>query len=154
MTITDILTVERIIPELAAKTKEGVLEEVSRLISPFCDGVDTATVTAVLRERERLNSTAIGEGIAIPHGRLSGIKTVIAAFARSSNGIDFDSVDQQPTQLFFVIIAPDDAAAMHLKALARISRLLKDRDFRNRLLALNTREGLFDEIVAEDAKLH
>jgi PTS system nitrogen regulatory IIA component len=154
MTITDILTAERIIPELAAKTKEEVLEEVSRLISPFCDGVDTKTVTSVLRERERLNSTAIGEGIAIPHGRLAGIKTVVAAFARSSKGIDFDSVDRQPTQLFFVIIAPDDAAAMHLKALARISRLLKDHDFRNRLLGLNTREALFDAIVAEDAKLH
>jgi len=157
MTITDILSVERVIPELQARTKEEVLEEVARLVAPALgagSGVSSATVATVLRERERLNSTAIGEGIAIPHGRLSGIERVVAGFARSSAGVDFESVDRQPTRLFFVIIAPDDAAAMHLKALARISRLLKDRDFRERLLGLDTREALYDAIVAEDAKLH
>src|SRR5262249_39244713 len=99
-----------------------------------------------------LNSTAIGEGIAIPHGRLSSIRNVVAGFARSSKGIEFDSVDRKPTNLFFVLIAPDDAAAMHLKALARISRLLKDPAFRARLLSLDGRDALYDAIVEEDAK--
>lgn len=154
MTITDILTPDRVLPELESTTKDGALEELAGLLAGAvrAAGADAERLVPVLRERERLNSTAIGEGIAIPHGRLGGIRSVIAGFGRSSKGIDFDSVDRQPTHLFFVLVAPDDAAAMHLKALARISRLLKDRDFRARLLALGTREALYDAIVEEDAK--
>jgi PTS system nitrogen regulatory IIA component len=152
MTITDILTVERVIPELSATTKEGVLEELAALLVAEIPQATPARLVSVLRERERLNSTAIGDGIAIPHGRLAGTKGVVAGFARSRAGVDFDSVDRQPTHLFFVLIAPDDAAAMHLKALARISRLLKDKAFREHLLALGTRQELYDAIVAEDAK--
>ncbi len=152
MTITDILTAERVIPELTATTKDGVLEELAGLLVAQIPQATPERLVAVLRERERLNSTAIGDGIAIPHGRLSGTRSVVAGFARSSQGVDFDSVDRQPTHLFFVLIAPDDAAAMHLKALARISRLLKDKAFREQLLALATREQLYDAIVAEDGK--
>jgi PTS system nitrogen regulatory IIA component len=152
MTITDILTPERVIPELAGKTKDAVLEELAGLLVGQIPQATQEHLVGVLRERERLNSTAIGDGIAIPHGRLPGTKSVVAGFARSREGVDFDSVDRQPTQLFFVLIAPDDAAAMHLKALARISRLLKDKAFREHLLALETRQELYDAIVAEDAK--
>ena len=152
MTITDVLSADRIIPDLRATTKEGVLEELAGLLAGAPTGTDVARLTAVLRERERLNSTAIGEGIAIPHGRLSGLRNVVAGFARSSKGVDFDSVDKEPTHLFFVLVAPDDAAAMHLKALARISRLLKDKDFRARLLALDSGEALYKAIVEEDAR--
>jgi PTS system nitrogen regulatory IIA component len=152
MTITDILTPERVIPELAGKTKDAVLEELAGLLVGQIPQATQERLVGVLRERERLNSTAIGDGIAIPHGRLPGTKSVVAGFARSREGVDFDSVDRQPTQLFFVLIAPDDAAAMHLKALARISRLLKDKAFREHLLALETRQELYDAIVAEDAK--
>ncbi|MBU6280684.1 PTS sugar transporter subunit IIA [bacterium] len=151
MTITDILAPDRIVPELGATTKQGVLEELAALLAG-ATGTDAARLLAVLRERERLNSTAIGEGIAIPHGRLPGLRGVVAGFARSTPGVDFDSVDKQPARLFFVLVAPDDAAAMHLKALARISRLLKDKDFRARLLELPTREAIHAAIVAEDAK--
>jgi PTS system nitrogen regulatory IIA component len=152
MTITDILSADRVIPELKASTKEGVLEELAGLLAGPPTGTDQARLTSVLRERERLNSTAIGEGIAIPHGRLGGLRNVVAGFARSRQGVDFDSVDKQPTHLFFVLVAPDDAAAMHLKALARISRLLKDKDFRARLLATDGKEALFQAIVDEDAR--
>jgi PTS system nitrogen regulatory IIA component len=152
MTITDILSAERVVPDLSATTKEGVLEELAALLAGEIPQATPARLVSVLRERERLNSTAIGDGIAIPHGRLSGTKGVVAGFARSLPGVDFDSVDRQPTHLFFVLIAPDDAAAMHLKALARISRLLKDKTFREHLLALRTRQELYDAIVAEDAK--
>lgn len=153
MTITDILAPERVLPELRATTKDGALEELATLLAGEAAATaDAAKLATVLRERERLNSTAIAEGIAIPHGRLSGIRSVVAGFARSPQGIDFDSVDRKPTHLFFVLVAPDDAAAMHLKALARISRLLKDPQFRARLLALDSREALYDAIVREDAK--
>ena len=152
MTITDILTVDRVLPELEGSSKDAVLEQLANLLAGPATGTDAAKLVTVLRERERLNSTAIGEGIAIPHGRLSGIRNVVAGFARSSKGVDFDSVDRQPTHLFFVLVAPDDAAAMHLKALARISRLLKDKDFRARLLSIGSSQALYDAIVGEDAK--
>ncbi|HZR83835.1 MAG TPA: PTS sugar transporter subunit IIA [Candidatus Binatia bacterium] len=152
MTITDILTRDRVIPELQATTKEGVLNELAGLLSGPTTGTDPSRLASVLRERERLNSTAIGEGIAIPHGRLPGLRSVVAGFARSPAGVEFDSVDKQPTHLFFVLVAPDDAAAMHLKALARISRLLKDKEFRARLLALSDRDQLYQAIVDEDAR--
>ena len=109
-------------------------------------------IVDVLRGRERLTSTAIGEGVAIPHGRVSSLRDVVAGFARSEAGVDFDSVDGKPTRIFFVLLAPDDAAALHLKALARISRLLKDASFRERLAALDGRDLLFDAIATEDAR--
>ncbi len=152
MTITDILARERVLPDLKGSTKAEVLEELAMMLDGDVAGVGVPAIVDVLRERERLNSTAIGDGIAIPHGRVSNIDDVVAGFARSASGVDFDSVDRRPTHLFFVLLAPDDAAALHLKALARISRLLKDRDFRGRLVALDTRDALFDAILAEDAK--
>jgi PTS system nitrogen regulatory IIA component len=152
MSITDILSVERIIPELRSRQKDAVLQEVAGLVSPAVPGSTPAQLAAVLRERERLNSTAIGDGIAIPHGRVAGIRTVVAGFARSTAGVDFESVDRRPTHLFFVLMAPDDAAALHLKALARISRLLKSASFRDHLLSLASARELYDAIVAEDQK--
>jgi len=151
MTITEILARERVLPELSGSTKPEVLEELSRLLGGTAPGIDSARILPVLRDRERLNSTAIGDGIAIPHGRMPGLTRVLGGFARSSRGVDFESIDRKPTQLFFVLLVPDDAA-LHLKALARISRLLKDRDFRDRLVRLDTQDALFDAIVAEDQK--
>lgn len=152
MTITDILARERVLPDLSGSTKAEVLEELAQMLDGDVPGIGVAAIVDVLRERERLNSTAIGDGIAIPHGRVSNLEDVVAGFARSSAGVDFDSVDRKPTHLFFVLLAPDDAAALHLKALARISRLLKDKGFRDRLIGLDTRDALFDAILAEDAK--
>jgi PTS system nitrogen regulatory IIA component len=106
----------------------------------------------VLVDREQLGSTAIGEGIAIPHGKLPGVRNVLAAFARSQNGVDFDSLDGGATRLFFLLVAPEDSAGIHLKALARVSRLLKDKGFRDRLFAGATREDLFAIIKEEDDK--
>ena len=152
MTITDIHARDRVLPDLSGSTKGDVLEELARMLDGAVPGIGASTIVDVLRERERLNSTAIGDGIAIPHGRVSNLENVVAGFARSSAGVDFDSVDRKSTHLFFVLLAPDDAAALHLKALARISRLLKDKAFRERLLALDTGDALYDAILAEDAK--
>jgi nitrogen PTS system EIIA component len=152
MSITDILSVERVVSELKARQKDAALQELAELVSPAVPGSNPAQLAVVLKERERLNSTAIGDGIAIPHGRVAGIRNVVAGFARSTAGIDFDSVDRGPTHLFFVLMAPDDAAALHLKALARISRLLKSASFREHLLSLGSTRELYDAIVAEDQK--
>jgi PTS system nitrogen regulatory IIA component len=106
----------------------------------------------VLLDRERISTTAIGEGVAIPHGKLAGVDRVLGVFARSPEGVDFASMDGEPTHLFFALIAPENAAADHLKALARISRLLKDERFRRRLIAAPNQQELYATITAEDDK--
>jgi len=106
----------------------------------------------VLQDREKISTTAIGEGVAIPHGKLPTVEKIWGLFARSLPGVDFASLDGEPTHLFFTLIAPQDAAADHLKALARISRLLKDPDLRQRLLAARSSQDLYDIIATEDQK--
>lgn len=153
LSITDILDPERVLGDLHSADKEGALRELAELVAPASPGAGAEQILAILRERERLNSTAIGDGIAIPHGRLAGIQNVRAGFARSTRGIDFDSVDRKPTHLFFVLLAPDDAAALHLKALARISRILKSPAFREHLLTLASADEIYRAIVDEDRKI-
>lgn len=134
MTVSDLLAEERILPDLVSVTKADVLVELSELMESSVPGSDSQAILGVIREREELNSTAIGSGVALPHGRLPGLDRVLAGFARSRAGVDFDSADGDSTHLFFILLAPDDSAAMHLKALAGISRLLKDEAFRSTLL--------------------
>src|SRR5690242_13446367 len=152
MKILDILAPDAIVADMRATAKPAALQELAALLANRHPEIDGARLVQVLLDRESLGSTAIGEGIAIPHGKLPGISTVVAAFGRSSRGIDFDSLDGSPTRLFFLLVAPEDSAGIHLKALARISRLLKDRAFRERLFAGTTREVLFATIREEDEK--
>jgi nitrogen PTS system EIIA component len=114
--------------------------------------IDRARLVHALEDRERLNSTALGDGIAIPHGKLPGIRQVVAAFGRSPAGVDFNSLDGKPTHLFFLLVAPEDSAGAHLKALARISRLLKDESFRTRLISARNGADLYQTIREEDEK--
>ncbi len=152
MKLVDFLQAEHLVADLEAQNKQGVLEELVGVL--VASGVisDARHAVDVLLERERLGSTGIGEGIAIPHGKLPGLESVVAVFARSKNGVDFDSMDGAPVNLFFLLVAPENSASMHLKALARISRLLKDRDFRQELLACDSKELLYEKISAEDAR--
>jgi PTS system nitrogen regulatory IIA component len=152
MKILDILAPEAVIPALRATTKSDALQEIATLLATLHPEIDRARLVQVLQDREALGSTAIGEGIAIPHGKLSGVANVVAAFARSDQGLDFDSLDGKPTRLFFLLVAPEDSAGAHLKALARVSRLLKDKAFRDRLAAGGTAEQLFAIIKEEDEK--
>ncbi len=152
MKITDFLTVDTIIPALSQNEKNKVLEELANLLSASRPVLDKNKVLEVLLERERISTTAIGEGVAIPHGKLAGVDRVLGVFARSPEGVDFASLDGEPTHLFFALIAPENAAADHLKALARISRLLKDEPFRRRLMAGRSTEELFTIIAEEDEK--
>jgi PTS system nitrogen regulatory IIA component len=152
MKILDILAPDAIIADMRAAAKPAAIQELVSLLAGRHPEIDGARLVQVLLDREALGSTAIGEGIAIPHGKLSGVKNVVAAFGRSPAGIDFDSLDGNPTRLFFLLVAPEDSAGIHLKALARVSRLLKDKGFRDRLAAGGTREQLFAIIKEEDEK--
>jgi PTS system nitrogen regulatory IIA component len=150
--ITDFLTEEAVIPALKAREKDAVLAEMATGLVANHPALDEKKVLEVLVERERISTTAIGEGVAIPHGKLRGVERVLGIFARSPEGVDFASLDGGPTHLFFVLVAPENAAADHLKALARISRLLKDPSFRNRLLEAKTKQDIFGIIAQEDQK--
>ncbi|HZA54305.1 MAG TPA: PTS sugar transporter subunit IIA [Candidatus Udaeobacter sp.] len=152
MKITDFLSVQNVIPTLASREKNAVLREVADGLASAHPPLDKNRVLQVLLDRERISTTAIGEGVAIPHGKLPDVDHVIGVFARSAEGIDFASLDGAPTHLFFVLIAPENAAADHLKALARISRLLKDEVFRRRLMEAKTRQEIFQTIAEEDQK--
>jgi len=152
MKITDILTPEMVVPELSADNKPDILRELAdRLSSGFPDiGLDK--VVGVLAERERMGSTAIGDGIAIPHGKLKGLTHIVGIFGRSTKGVDFESLDGRPTHLFFVLMAPEDSASLHLKALARVSRLFKDEAFRDRLLGAADAAEIYRLIKEEDSR--
>jgi nitrogen PTS system EIIA component len=150
--LTDFLDASRIIPDLAEKEKRSVLKEMAGRLAALDLSLDAAKLYETLLEREKISSTAIGEGVAIPHGKINGSRKLTGIFARSVGGANFESLDGGPTHLFFVLLAPEDSAADHLKALARISRLLKDGSFRARLMQARTSEELFRVIKEEDDK--
>jgi len=152
MKLEDMLTEDLVVSDLAARSKSEVLVELARAVTRAHDELDEVRLVGALEERERLNSTALGDGVAIPHGKLPGIRRVFAAFGRSRQGIDFQSLDGKPTHLFFLLVAPEDSAGAHLKALARISRLLKDPGFRSRLLEAPDAHALWTIIRDEDAR--
>ncbi len=131
--ILDILDPEAVIVGLNATSKMGVLEELVQSLVKTGKIKDAASTVEVLLEREKLGSTGIGQGIAIPHAKTAQVPEIVAAFGLSHKGIPFDSLDGEPVHLFFLLVAPPTAASLHLKALARISRLLKDKFFRQAL---------------------
>ena len=152
MKITDILSSDLVVADLKGTTKPDVLNELAKALAAKYKEIKLVDLTAVLAERERLGSTAIGDGIAIPHGKLRGVTKIIGAFGRHAAGVDFDSLDGEPSQIFFVLVAPEDSASLHLKALARVSRLLKESSFRSRLLAAKDGDELYSLIKEEDNK--
>ena len=153
MKITDILAEDLVVSALRGRTKGEVIDELASVVAEHHRGeIDHGPLVQALEDRERLNSTALGEGVAIPHGKLTGLKRVVAAFGRSPGGVDFSSLDGKPTHLFFLLVAPEDSAGAHLKALARISRLLKDEAFRARLMRASTAADVYRTIREEDDK--
>ena len=152
MKIMDILVRDAVILDLASKTKDEVLREMSSAVSVAIPSIKSERLLEVLIEREELQSTGIGEGVAIPHGKMAGLDRLIASFARSSDGVDFSSIDGQPTQLFFLRVVPEHSGGQHLKALARISRFFRDADFRKKLADAQSRDDIHRAIEEEDAK--
>jgi PTS system nitrogen regulatory IIA component len=150
MKILDILAKDSIVPELKGRTKKQVLEELIEAVQQNKPSIDRDSLMKVLLERERLGSTGIGEGVAIPHGKLRDIDDLVLSFGRSSEGIDFESMDGKPVHLFFLLVAPETCAGVHLRALAKIARLLKNGTVRKRLAKVDNREDIFSIIQQED----
>jgi PTS system nitrogen regulatory IIA component len=152
MKIVDLIKRDMVVPALVATEKRDILEELAHYMAGRHPRIDRATLARVLIEREQLASTAIGEGVAIPHGKLASVGEIVACLGRAPSGVDFDSMDGQPTYLFFVLVAPESSTGAHLKALARISRVFKDPEFRKRLLAAADAEAMYSVVAEEDAK--
>ena len=152
MKILDILEKRTIVPQLTSKTKEGVLREMVHVLAQVDKQIDEDRMVEILLEREGLGSTGIGEGVAIPHGKNKDAKTLLASFGRSLPGIDFQSMDGKPAHLFFLLVAPENTAGIHLKALARIARLMKDHTIRRRLMEANGTEEIFSLFSEGDEK--
>jgi len=152
MKILDILEKRMIIPQLASQNKEGALRELVHVLAQVEMQVDEERMLETLLERESLGSTGIGEGVAIPHGKSKDVKKLLASFGRSLPGLDFQSMDGKPAHLFFLLVAPENSAGIHLKALARISRLMKDQTFRKRLMEANSVEEIYSLFSEGDEK--
>ena len=150
MKLSELLEKNGVIPELRAKDKKGVLEELAEAMVLRKPSIDKESLVKVLLERERLGSTGIGDGVAIPHGKFHGIEHPIISFGRSRKGLDFESMDGGPVYLFFLLVAPENSASIHLKALARIAKLLKNSSFRKVLMEAQTQEEIYETIVNND----
>ena len=153
MKLSELIDEEYILPELKAKDKKEALEELVDALVRREPSIDKKALVKVLLERERLGSTGIGDGVAIPHGKFHGITHPIITLGRSRNGLDFESMDGEPTYLFFLLVAPENAANIHLKALATIARILKNSAFRKILMEAATQEDLYQEIIQNDQEL-
>lgn len=152
MKIMDILVKDAVVLNLASKRKDDILEEMSQSLAAAEPSLSADRLLEVLIEREGLQSTGIGEGVAIPHGKMAGLDRLMASFARSPEGADFDSIDGQPTRLFFLLVVPEHSGGHHLKALARISRFFRDSAFRAKLIDATSTDDIFRAIDEEDAK--
>ncbi len=150
MKLSEILEKDNIILDLKAKDKKGVLEELAEVMTNHEPSLDTGSLIRVLLERERLGSTGIGDGVAIPHGKFRGVTHPIISFGRSLKGLDFESMDGQPAFLFFLLVAPENSASVHLKALAKIAKIIKNGSFRKVLMEASTKKELYQTIIQND----
>jgi len=153
MKLSDILKPELIIPDLKAQDKKGVLEELAQIVTQQEPSLSKGSLLQVLLERERLGSTGIGDGIALPHGKLKELDHLCISFGRSTGGLDFDSIDEKPAYVFFLLLAPENSAGVHLRALAKISRILKDGNFRRRLMGAQSGQEIYEMIIDKDEEL-
>lgn len=153
MRLSEFLEEKNIVPELKARDKNGVLEELAETVSGNNPVIEKSELIRVLVERERLGTTGIGDGVAIPHGKLSCLTRPVVAFARSLQNLDFDSMDGKPAHLFFLLAAPENASGIHLQVLARIARILKNSSLRRCLMECSSRAELYQAIVAADEEL-
>ena len=151
MRISELLHDGVVLPSVTSPAKEQALMEVSARLSGCYREVDRDHLAVALLKRERLMSTALADGVAIPHARLRGLSRPIAAFGRSRTGIDWNAQDGVPTTLFVVLVVPDDPGSTHLKLLAAVSRLLHDKGCRTRLLAAPD-DRLLDTFRLEEAR--
>ncbi len=155
MKITDFLCCDAVAADLKSTTKKDLIEEMVTMMveAGAFEKKNKAKIIDVLMAREALGSTAIGQGIAIPHGKTDCVDKLVAGLAISKKGIDFDALDGEPAYIFFLLAAPMDSAGPHLKALARVSRLLKDKYFRESLKSVKDKKEILELIAREDAQI-
>ncbi len=152
MKIMDFLNPKAVSANLTSTNKNDILKELVDLLAQTGEIKNKEELVKILMSRETLGSTGIGQGIGIPHGKSANVKKLMAAFALSKKGVDFESLDGEPTKIFFLLVAPEESAGPHLKALARISRLLKDRYFRDMLIKASNESEIVNIIKTEDSK--
>ncbi len=152
MKVSEFLDAKSIVVELKAENKKEVLEELCETLVAADDSLDHDKMVGILLDRERLGSTGVGEGVAIPHGKMGNLDGLIACFGRSPEGVEFEAVDKKPVHLFFLLFAPENSAGIHLKALAKISRLLKRPSVREALLSVQSQENLYGILTQEDTE--
>ena len=146
MEIADLITPRSVVAQLRAANKKQALQELAKRAAAMT-GIQERTIYDVLIERERLGSTGIGMGIGIPHGRLPGLDALCGVFARLDRPVPFDAIDDQPVDLIFLLLAPEGAGADHLKALARVSRLLRDRSVCEKLRGTDNADALYALLI-------
>ena len=149
MKILDALKPEAIIADLQSTDKKSVLEELSSPVAGLFN-IEKDDLVDILMQRESLGSTGIGGGIGIPHGKLKGLETLMLGFGLSRRGVDFESMDGRPTHIFFLLVTPENSTGLHLKLLARISRILKNDPFKAKLMAAGSAEEIIGIIAEED----
>jgi PTS system nitrogen regulatory IIA component len=150
MEFSSLITPESIIPNLRSGSKKQALQDIAKRAADLT-GLHERQIFDVLLERERLGTTGVGSGIAIPHGKLANLDRIVGVFARLERPIDFDAIDEQPVDLIFLLLAPEGAGADHLKALAQVSRLLRDASICAKLRAIDTADALYALLVESTA---
>ena len=153
MKVMDILARDAVILDLGVQTKREVLAKMANALAKVEPQIEADRLLEVLLEREALQSTGIGEGVAIPHGKMVGLDRLVASFARSHEGVDFEAIDGQRTHHFFLLVVPEHSGGQYLKALARISRFFRDPTFRQKLSEVESLEDVIHAIEEEDARL-
>jgi PTS system nitrogen regulatory IIA component len=152
MKVSDFLDPSAVVIDLNAKNKKEVLEELCSALVALHTRLDRDKMVGILLDRERLGSTGVGEGVAIPHGKMDDLEGIIACFGRSRGGVEFEAVDKAPVSLFFLLFAPENSAGIHLKALAKISRLLKRPSVREELMNASSEQDMYGILTQDDAE--
>jgi PTS system nitrogen regulatory IIA component len=153
MLLSDFISPDSVVASLKAKTKKQLLQDLSARAARLT-GLQERGIFDVLLQRERLGSTGLGHGIAIPHGKLAGLKRIVGIFVRLAEPIDFDAVDGEKVDIVFLLLAPEGAGADHLKALARISRLLREGSAVEKLRASKDASALYAMLTEDEASSH
>jgi fructose-specific phosphotransferase system IIA component len=151
MKISDILTEETVVTGLHGNSKDEIIDAMINLVAVSPKVTDKEKVREAIFERERIMSTGVGNGFAIPHGKTDAVSDIVAAFAVTAEPIDYQSLDEKPVRLVFLLIGKDSMVGPHIKLLSRISRLMNKEAFRNRLLGLKTSKEILDTFRAEEA---
>ncbi|MFO7930268.1 MAG: PTS sugar transporter subunit IIA [Desulfosalsimonas sp.] len=149
MKILDYISSETTLTELASTDKKGVIDELAEPVAGQT-GINHREIVRVLIERERLGSTGIGDGIAIPHGKIVSLDSLVLGFGLSRKGVNFEAIDGKPTHIFFLLLSPDNSTGIHLRILARISKLLRDESFKQQLMRSKTPDDVIETIREVD----